>query len=216
MATKLAVLVKEKSDGSVKVRFIVDMLRSGINGLVKAGERIVLPRGHDLITAVLNLWETAGFDEEVEFLVEDIKDAFLLLKIAEEERGVTIITDGESYYAYSGVPFGLASAPLLWGRVSAWLGRLAQAVSQPSRLRSQLYVDDPILACAGTEQSRTRSFARVVLVWLSLGARFAWQKATLGKSVEWIGAIYSASPGQVSAVISESVFRRSSKRLLGT
>ena len=126
-----------------------------------------------------------------------------MLKIAEEERGFTIITDGESYYAYWGVPFGLASAPLLWGRVSAWLGRLAQAVSQPSRLRSQLYVDDPILACAGTEQSRTRSFARVVLVWLSLGARFAWQKARLGKSVEWIGAIYSASPGQVSAAISE-------------
>ena len=75
MATKLDVLVKEKSDGSVKVRFIVDMLRSGINGLVKASERIVLPRGHDLITAV--------FDEEVEFLVADIKDAFLLLKIAE-------------------------------------------------------------------------------------------------------------------------------------
>ena len=78
MATKLAVPVKEKSDGSVKVRFIVDMLRSGINGLVKASEKIVLPRGHDLITAVLNLWETAGFDEEVEFPMVDIKDAFLL------------------------------------------------------------------------------------------------------------------------------------------
>ena len=56
-----------------------------------------------------------------------------------------IITDGESYYAYSGVPFGLASAPLLWGRISAWPGRLAQAASQPSHLRTQLYIDDPIL-----------------------------------------------------------------------
>ena len=72
MATKLAVLVKEKTDGSIKVRFIVDMLRSGINGLVKAGERIVLPRGQDLVTAVLNLWETAVFEEDVEFLVADI------------------------------------------------------------------------------------------------------------------------------------------------
>ena len=51
------------------------MLRSGINGLVKANERIVLPRGHDLITAVLSLWETAGIDDEIEFLVADIKDA---------------------------------------------------------------------------------------------------------------------------------------------
>ena len=83
MATKLAVLVKEKSDGSIKVRFIVDMLRSGINGLVKANERIVLPRGHNLITAILNLWETADFDDEIEFLVADIEDAFFLLNIAE-------------------------------------------------------------------------------------------------------------------------------------
>ena len=44
-----------------RFRFIVDLFRSGIDGLVKAGERIVLPRGHGLITAVLNLWETAGF-----------------------------------------------------------------------------------------------------------------------------------------------------------
>ena len=96
MATKLAVLVKEKSDGSIKVRFIVDMLRSVINGLAKASERIVLPRGHDLITAVLNPWETDSIDDEIEFLVADIKDAFLLLKIPEEQRGFTIITDGES------------------------------------------------------------------------------------------------------------------------
>ena len=54
IATKLAVLVKEKSDNSLKVRFIVDMLRSGINGMVTAQERIVLPRGHDLITSTLD------------------------------------------------------------------------------------------------------------------------------------------------------------------
>ena len=203
IATKLAVLVKEKSDGSIKVRFIVDMLRSGINGMVTANERIVLPRGHDLITSTLNLWRDARPGDEIEFLVADIKDAFLLLKIAEHERGFTIITDGEDYYAYSGVPFGLASAPLLWGRVSAWLGRLAQAISQPSRLRTQLYVDDPILACIGSEQARTRGLARVVLTWLALGARFAWHKAMLSKSVEWIGATYATSPGEISAAISE-------------
>ena len=72
MATKLGVLVREKTDGSIKVRFIVDRLRSGINGLVKANERIVLPRWHNLITSVLNLWETASIDAEIEFLVADM------------------------------------------------------------------------------------------------------------------------------------------------
>ena len=45
MATKVATLVKTKENGQVKVRFIVDMLRSGVNALATTGERIVLPRG---------------------------------------------------------------------------------------------------------------------------------------------------------------------------
>lgn len=31
--TKLVILVKVRSDGSVKIRFIVDMFRLGVNGL---------------------------------------------------------------------------------------------------------------------------------------------------------------------------------------
>ena len=56
IATKLAVLVKLKADGSEKVRFIVDTRRSSVNSLVEAGERIVLLRGQDLIEGVLDLW----------------------------------------------------------------------------------------------------------------------------------------------------------------
>ena len=39
LATKLATLVKVRADGSSKVRFVVDMRRSGINGLSKCRER---------------------------------------------------------------------------------------------------------------------------------------------------------------------------------
>ena len=35
IATRIAVLVKEKEDGATKVRFVTDMRRSGVNGLVK-------------------------------------------------------------------------------------------------------------------------------------------------------------------------------------
>lgn len=52
MATKLAVPVKEKIR---KPRFIVDVLRSGVSRLIKVDERIVLPRGQDLISSVLDL-----------------------------------------------------------------------------------------------------------------------------------------------------------------
>lgn len=39
----------------VKTRFIVDMLRSGINALSKVEERIVLPGGSDLIREALDV-----------------------------------------------------------------------------------------------------------------------------------------------------------------
>ena len=55
-ATKLAVRLKEKSNCSVKVRFIVDTLQGSANGTA-IQERIVLPRCHDLIFSTLNLWE---------------------------------------------------------------------------------------------------------------------------------------------------------------
>ena len=99
LATKLAVLVDDEPDGSKKVRFIVDMLRSGINGLTKMKERIILP-------GVLDLWEgNRVADFEVEMLVVDIMDAFLNLRIQEEERAYAIVTDEEHYYAYRGAPF---------------------------------------------------------------------------------------------------------------
>ena len=136
----------------------------------------------------MDLWESAeGASETVEFLVADIKDAFLQLKLAEHERAYTTVTDGEHYYAYVGMPFGLASAPLVWGRVAAWIGRLGQSVSMPQELRAQVSVDDPILAASGTPRLRQRALSRVMLLWMAMGAKFAWEKAQIGEKVEWIG-----------------------------
>eukprot|EP00974_Lingulodinium_polyedra_P084300 8161804-Lingulodinium_polyedra.AAC.1 len=41
---KLGLVSKVKADGSTKHRLIWDLLRSGVNSLVRQGERIVLPR----------------------------------------------------------------------------------------------------------------------------------------------------------------------------
>ena len=45
MATRIATLVKAREDGTKKIRFVVDMRRSGINAFAQTEERIVLPRG---------------------------------------------------------------------------------------------------------------------------------------------------------------------------
>eukprot|EP00971_Amphidinium_carterae_P050746 999166-Amphidinium_carterae.1 len=44
VVSKLALLIKQKADGSVKRRIIVDLLRSGANAQARAPERILLPR----------------------------------------------------------------------------------------------------------------------------------------------------------------------------
>lgn len=54
-ATKIATLVKARPDGANEIRFIVTILRSGINALTRAEERIVLPRGADLVRDILDL-----------------------------------------------------------------------------------------------------------------------------------------------------------------
>ena len=207
VATRIAVLIKEKANASTgevvqKVRFIVDMRRSGVNGQVKVYERIVLPRGSDLVDGVLDLFETRGND--VELLVIDVSDAFLNLVVNPEERRYLIITDDSGrYYKYIGVPFGLGSAPLVWCRVAALLGRLGQAVVRPAEARIQIYVDDPAVAVAGaTAKQRTWVAARILLVWMAVGAKLAWHKAEFGKQVQWIGAQYEILPAGVRATIS--------------
>ena len=74
---------------------------------------------------VLDLHAKPG---ELEFLTADFSDAFLNLGIDEAERGNAIILISEKEYASCrGVPFGLATAPLLWGRVAAWIGLASQS-----------------------------------------------------------------------------------------
>lgn len=195
IATRVATLVKQKSDGSQKVRFIVDMLRSGVNSLAVAGERIVLPRATDLINSTLDLWESAKRGESLEFLTIDIADAFLNLQIEDEERANTIIRAQEGdYLVYKGVPFGLATAPLLWGRVAAWLGRATQSIFERGQVRTQTYVDDPVLIARGYRDARRWYFARALLLWAALGARLALKKASKGSRVTWIGAQYEVLP----------------------
>ncbi len=114
------------------------MRRSGVNALSVAGERIVFPRGSDLIRDLLDLMEHHGGD--VEIMTADFTDAFLNLSIMEEERGhVIVLTGHDSYAAHRGVPFGLASAPLLWGRPAAFIGRASQAVHSQGEHRMQIY-----------------------------------------------------------------------------
>lgn len=191
--TQLACIVKEQqsADGTVKekIRLIVDMRRSGINGQCDLYERIVLPRLHDVAMSVHELFKIMAPDEEVELLVIDFSDAFYTLRLDPSERPWVCIKGLDSkYYLPKSICFGLASGPLLWGRVAACAMRLGQATCSGSAARMQCYVDDPVIAARGsTFMERSRIFLRVLVLWTVLGFKLAWHKAQRGRSVTWIG-----------------------------
>ena len=196
--SRIGVIVKEKEDGSTKVRLVHDLKRSGVNAQIIIKERIVLPRLFDVINAILDLMGTLepaqalGASPQVELVCMDFKDAFKMLRSAEEEQRFLAGRACDGWFYYERVLFGVRSGPLVWGRVAAWVGRCTQAVMKPSEGRLSIFVDDPLLAVAGDEGKRELIILRVLCLWSALGLQAAWDKAQRGKRVQWIGAELTA------------------------
>ncbi|CAL1136058.1 unnamed protein product [Cladocopium goreaui] len=83
--TQLACIIKNK-EGKEKVRLVVDMRRSGINGTMTLLERVVLPRIPDVAKSCDELLKTSNPDDQLEFFVCDFSDAFYTLKLHDSER----------------------------------------------------------------------------------------------------------------------------------
>ncbi len=190
--TKLACLVKTTSTGK-KVRLVVDMRRSGINGLMDLKERVILPRITDLVSAIQALLKLAtqasGRGWQLELGVWDFKDAFYTMKLREQEKKFVVVKGADQcYYLMQCVAFGLACGPLLWGRLAAAAMRISQSTVQSWEGRAQCFVDDPILVVAGKSlQERSKIFCLYLLTWTALGFQISWAKAQRGIEVTWIG-----------------------------
>ena len=186
--TKLACIIKMKGDLE-KVRLVVDMRRSGINGMMQLFERVVLPRVSDVAESLRHvLQDPRNFDKDLEFMIADFSDAFLTLKLHPDERQWVVIKGPKGFYLVHAVCFGLACGPVLWGRVAAVAMRLGQAATHDTEGRSQCYVDDPLLLALGkTSRERSRIFARFVFLWTCLGYSVAWHKISRGAALQWIG-----------------------------
>ena len=156
--TKIACLLKVKPDLTVKVRLIVDMFRSGVDGRVTLRERDVFPRVSGLANSAVDWYsksaDNAAFTdgEGVELAASNFADAFLTLSLRKDERKYVDDKSVRCWYVFRSVAFGLTMGPLLWGRFAAAVSLLTQSILLPWEGRLQCYVDDPGLALAG--QSR--------------------------------------------------------------
>ena len=198
---KLALLSKTKSDGTVKHRLVWDLRRSGVNLAVKQGERVVLPRLSDVVADLREL--AAPGNDEAFLLGTDVSEAFHQVPLHPSERQYTVAALGGRYYVFKVLVFGSSSAPTVWGRYAAFLGRSTAAVVGADPLRLQVYVDDPLYVCVAQLSRAARLFS-VALLWaLVLGYPLAWHKTEGGHDLRWIGAQITLHPDSVRIRIPE-------------
>ena len=190
---KLGVIVKmkEMDDNSKvkKARIIWDLRRSGANSVCQQSERVLLPRLLDVAAHAIDEYKKGN---PLWIAAVDIRDAFMNVPVEGDRFALTAALppsgpDKQSaILIFDTLVFGAASAPTVWGRYAAFLGRTIAAVSP--EVGCQIYVDDPIFTLAGDLDQASHGLA-VVLVWMAiLGYPVKLSKASGGKALTWIGA----------------------------
>ena len=203
--TKVGLISKEKSDGSFKHRLIWDLLRSEVNDTVHLDERIVLPRLQDAVDDARELLrQGAG---EVEWLVLDVADAFHNVPVMECERRFACGKVGDRYICFKSLCMGGKSAPNIWGRFAAAIGRVVASIMPSAEQRTEIYVDDPLLCARGSRARRTHLFTVALLAITVLGFPMSWGKGVLGTDVVWIGARLAVVPAGIQVAIPEDKLR---------
>ena len=197
---RLAFISKSKPDGSWKHRLVWDLRRSGVNMPILQGGRVVLPRLLDLVRDVQQI----ATESTPTFLMgTDVTEAFHQVPLHPSEQAYTVASVAGVFYVFRVLVFGSGSAPTVWGRYGAFLGRGTAAISGPDPVRLQVYVDDPIYAAAGQPREAARCLA-VALLWARV-ARFplSWKKTECGNSLRWIGAQVTVEADAVTISIPE-------------
>ncbi|CAE8637383.1 unnamed protein product, partial [Polarella glacialis] len=197
VASKMACIIKERPDGTLKVRLVADLRRSGCNEFVSASERIVLPRPSEAVEDITALSEALEEGEEVWLGVADFAGAFHTWALHPSERKFVVVRHPKKgYVVYDTVLFGGAGCLLVWGRGAAFLGRAGQSLFECDELRIEVYVDEPLIAIRGTEREATRKMLTLLLFWAAFGPDIAWNKASFGRSATWIGAKFDVLDGE--------------------
>ena len=150
--------------GDVKARLVSDLRRSGGNGRLKIRERVALPRVLDRVYSVVRLLEAWEDIWMVELAAIDFTDAFHAIWLDKKERPLCVFEFGGVYYVYLRLPFGLASAPLIWGRLAAAAFRIVQSMAWESEYKSHCDVDDPGLVVAGSSAWRRKLLLSRILL----------------------------------------------------
>ena len=197
---RLALISKLKPDGTLKHRLVWDLRRSGVNMAILQGERVVLPRLLDLVKDVRQI---ASESTPIFLMGTDVTEAFHQVPLHPSEQAYTVASVAGVFYVFRVLVFGSGSAPTVWGRYGAFLGRSTAAILGPDPVRLQVYVDDPIYAAAGHPEDAARYLAAALLWARVAGFPLSWKKTECGDSLRWIGAQVTIEVDAVSVSIPE-------------
>ena len=205
--SKMALILKEKEDGSTKRRLVIDLKRSQGNARCKVNERIILPRLDDVVKMAQDIYgrkdelaailRARGMKETVseeargmEFVLVDLADAFCHFGVNPREYRHCVAPDekGEGVLVFVAMLFGFRAAPLLMGRLGAAAARLTQSMYDPSELQLQLYVDDLIALLRGPKAHRDMLLSGLLYTLNAFGIQVSLKKGERGSKVGWIGA----------------------------
>ena len=154
--------------------------------MVKLTELIVLPRIQDAVDDARHVRLCTG--EDLEWLVLDVADAFHnILVHPSKRRFACSMVDGK-FVVFLVLCMGGKSAPNIWGRFAALLGRMQASLFCPDELRHDIFVDDPLMAAAGALERRNILFTIALLSLQATGFPLACGKGISGTSVTWTGA----------------------------
>ena len=199
--SKLALILKQREDGSVKKRIAIDLRRSLGNSKAVLPERLILPRPQDCVEMVRDQYAVSskGQGEDpselwgCEFILIDVTDAFMSFGVERKEWGHCLApgTKPDEMLLFTALLFGFKTAPLLYSRLAALLSRWLQSIVPPGIAAHQTYLDDALWFLQGPLKGRNRCLGLILFTMEAIGLRIAYSKGHRAGSVQWIGVTFS-------------------------
>ncbi len=182
--SRLGLIIKTKESGERKRRVVIDLRRSGGNGLSRLPEKLTLPRVVDAVRLMKDMRKLTTEEEEAqptwstEMAVIDVSDAFTVLpvKASEQKHCLSPSFSEKEMLCFQALLFGHKVAPLLYSRFAALIARMLAAGVSIARGGHQVYLDDSLWLFQGTLRERSEALAYVLNTMCALGIRVALGK----------------------------------------
>ena len=109
-----------------------------------------MPKAWDIVRDIMALKKQCWGDEKVFLFVLGFRDAFYMLPLLRPGRRYFTAYHEGKWYVWDRAAQGWLNGPNAFGRLSAWTGRMTQAMMSSTQARLQIYTVDPCTVTKGS------------------------------------------------------------------